>query len=217
MRADLPLYYIVAFGEVRRIMKNQAMRAAAKTLSSVLVKAKPALLVLALVLLLPAASRADSVVLNSGTVSVQVPPGQTFISISNPGTFSLGYFNSEYFGPLVTSFSFQSITQGFGLITFQGQSVQFFTGSVSFNNSFLTGQVTGFQTLQDALNNNPLFTVTFTGEGFLESSLSSRSFTVATPEPATLLLLGLGLAASIGVRRKRKSVTLVSTEDLQDQ
>ena len=185
---------------------NQAIRAAAQTLPCNLAKIFPVFLVLAFVLLFPTASRADNVVLSDGSVSVLVPPGQTSISISG-GTFSLSYFNSEYFGPLVTSFSFQSITQGSGLVSFQGQTAQFFTGSVSFTDSLLVGQVTAFQTLQDASNNNPLFTLTFSGEGFSGSSLSSRTFTVtppavATPEPTTLMLLSSGLIA-VGARARR--------------
>ena len=186
--------------------KNRAIRAAATTLSCMLSKAKPMFLLLAFLIVLPVATRADSVILNTGSVSIQVPPGQTVISLGNSGTFSLTYFNSEYLGPLVTSFGFQSITQGFGSLTFQGQTVQFFTGSLSFTDSSLTGQITGFQTLLDAFNNNPLFTVTFTGTGFLQSTSTSRTFTVTTPEPAALFLLGSGMAAaSIRARRKRRS------------
>ncbi len=182
---------------------NQAIRAAAKSLSRILVRAKPVFLVLAFVLFFPAAARADSIILTTGSVAIQVPPGLTSISVSNEGTFSLSYFNSEYFGPLVTSFNFQSITQGFGSITFQGQTTQFFTGSLSFTDSLLTGQVTAFQTLEDAFNNDALFTVTFDGAGVLVSSSTSRTFTVATPEPTTLLLLGSGLIA-VGARARSK-------------
>lgn len=158
-----------------------------------------------IVLSLPATAQADAVLLTGGTVSVQVPPGQTSISVNRPGVFTLHYVNSEYSGPLVTSFGFQSITQGFGSLTFNDLTTQYFTGSLSFNDLLLIGQLTAFGTLDDAFNNNPLFTLTFSGEGFLVSSSSSRGFTVATPEPATLLLLGSGVtAAAFGARRKRK-------------
>ena len=186
---------------------NQPIGAATESFASLLTKAKMPLLVLALVLLLPASSLADNVVLTSGGVSVNVPPGQTSITLSQPGVFSLNYFNPEYFGPLTTSFGFQSITQGFGSLTFQGQTVQFFSGSLSFTDSFLNGQVSGFLTLEDAANNNPLFTVTFTGGGFSGSSLTSRTFTVATPEPTTLLLLGSGLLAVGTKARSRRRRT----------
>ena len=193
--------------------KQQTIRAAAKTLFCMAVKTTPLFFVLAFVLLFPAASRADNVILNTGSVSVQVPPGQTSLSIGNSGTFSLNYFNSEYFGPLTTSFNFQSITQGFGSATFQGQLVQFFSGSLSFNNSLLTGQVSGFQTLQDVTDNNPLFTLTFSGNGSLVSTSTSHTFTVTgplatpTPEPTTLLLLGSGLIA-VGARARRNQAKL---------
>lgn len=168
-------------------------------------KLKFSLGLLAIVLSMPLTAQADAVLLTGGTVSIQVPPGQTSISVNRPGVFTLHYVNSEYAGPLVTSFGFQSITQGFGSLTFNDLSTQYFTGSLGFNNSLLIGQITAFRTLDDAFDNNPLFTLTFSGEGFLVRGLASRGFTVATPEPATLLLLGSGVAAgAIGARRKRK-------------
>jgi hypothetical protein len=156
---------------------------------------------------LPATAQADAVVLTGGTVSMQVPPGQTSILVVRPGVFSLTYVNSEHIGPLATSFSFQSITQGFGSASFNGMTAQFFTGLVSFNNSLLTGNITAFATLDDALANNPLFTVNFSGDGFLISTPSSHTFNVVVPEPAALLLFGSGFAAALTeiTRRRRKN------------
>lgn len=160
---------------------------------------------IAIFLSMPLTAQADAVLLTGGTVSIQVPPGQTSILVNRPGVFTLHYVNSEYAGPLVTSFGFQSITQGFGSLTFNDLSTQYFTGSLGFNDSLLIGQITAFRTLDDAFDNNPLFTLTFSGEGFLVRGSASRDFTVATPEPATLLLLGSGVVAgAIGARRKRK-------------
>lgn len=186
-------------------MKTKQTQRALVNPPRLVIKLAPACLLLVLALALPLAARADNVVLTGGTAVMQVPPGQTSISLSRAGTFTLNYFDSEYAGPLVTSFGFQSITQGFGSLTFNDLTTQYFTGSLGFNNSLLTGQVTAFRTLDDASNNSPLFTLTFSGGGFLVSSATSHSFTVATPEPATLLLLGSGLAAFAVRVRKRKS------------
>lgn len=164
-------------------------------------------LVLLSVSVLSSTARADSVVLTTGSVSVTVPPGQTSIMVGGSGPFSLSYFNSEYAGALTTSFSFQSITEGFGTVSFNGLSAQFFTGLVSYNNTLLTGQVTAFSTLNDVLLNQPLFTVTFSGNGVLVSNPTSQTFNVvATPEPATLLLLSSGLAAIAAGAHKRRKV-----------
>ncbi len=149
-------------------------------------------------------ARADNVILTTGTVSVQVPPGQTSISFSGPQGFNLNYFNSEYSGPLSTSFGFQNITQGFGGISLNGLSASFFTGSLSFTNLTVSGTVTGYATLNDVGNNNPLFTVTFSGSGVLVSTSTVRSFTVTSiPEPASLLLLMSSFGAGIAFWKRR--------------
>jgi|KBSSwiStaDraftv2_1062776.scaffolds.fasta_scaffold196396_1 hypothetical protein len=157
-------------------------------------------------LALTAEVKADSVTLDTGTVSVQVPPGQTSISISGPQNFSLDYFNSEYAGPLSTSFGFQNITQGFGSLSLNGLSASFFTGSLSFTNSTLTGSATGYASLNDVANNNPLFTVTFSGAGVLLSTSTTRTFTVSSvPEPTSLILLMSSFGAGIAFWKRRSA------------
>jgi len=158
---------------------------------------------LAASLALTTEARADNVILTTGTVSVQVPPGQTSILFSGPQGFNLNYFNSEYAGPLSTSFGFQNITQGFGDMSLNGLSASFFTGSLSLTNLTLNGTATRYATLTDVVNNNPLFTVTFSGSGVLLSTSTVRTFTVTSvPEPTSLFLFVSGFAAVISVRRK---------------
>lgn len=173
-------------------------------------KLKLLLSLVTIFLSLAATAQADAVLLTGGTVSIQVPPGQTSLSVIRPGVFSLTYVNSEHIGPLATVFSFQSITQGIGSASLNGMTAQFFTGLVSFDNSSLTGNLTAFATLDDALANNPLFTVNFTGNGFLISTPSSHTFNVVVPEPVTVLLFGSGLAGVVAVvKRRRGSPTVL--------
>ena len=160
--------------------------------------------VLAAALVLTSEAKADNVILTTGTVSVQVPPGQTSISISGPQSFTLSFFNSDYAGPLATTFAFQNITQGFGGLSLNGVSASFFTGSLSFTASSLNGSATGYASLNDVLSNNPLFTITFSGSGVLVSSSTTRTFTVsAVPEPASLFLLLSSFVAGIGVWKRK--------------
>jgi hypothetical protein len=88
----------------------------------------------------------------------------------------------------------------------------FFSGSLSFNDTQLSGIVTAYASMDDLFFQiNPLFTVNFSGLGFLTmndvNGLTQRQFTVApvaTPEPATLLLLGSGLAGAAALRQRRR-------------
>jgi hypothetical protein len=152
-------------------------------------------------------ARADSVTLTEGTATIQVNPGQTSLAFSQAGVFSLTYLNTEFVGPLSMSLNFQSITQGFGSATLNGVTTQYFTGFLVFNNDTLSGNLSAFGSASDAFANNPLFTVTFSGGGFLTSTSTRHVFTIATPEPATLSLLGLGATflLSKGRRRRRRS------------
>ena len=149
-------------------------------------------------------ARADSVTLTSGTVSVQVNPGQTSLNFGQPGVFSLTYLNTEFVGPLSTSLNFQSITLGSGSATLNGVTTQYFTGFLVFNNNTISGQVTTFSSLAAALSNNPLFVVSFNGDGSLTTTTNRHVFTVQTPEPMSLTLLGLALS-SLVFKRPRSS------------
>lgn len=149
-------------------------------------------------------ARADSVTLTGGTVTIQVNPGQTSLTFSQLGVFSLTYLNTEFLGPLSTSLNFQSITQGSGSATLNGVTTQYFTGSLVFNNNTITGQVTTFSSLAAALSNTPLFVVNFNGDGSLISTSNRHVFTVQTPEPMSLTLLGLALS-SFMFKRSRSS------------
>jgi len=172
-------------------------------------------------LVLPVSASADTVTLFGGTTSVRVPPGQVAISIHGAGgLFSLHYFNPEYVGPLSSSFGFQSITQGVGSVSYNGMTLQYLVGSLSFTNSSLTGQVSGFQTLNDAANNNPAFVAMFSGRGVLTSTPGSQTFTVAspTPEPASLVLLTTGIGAAVaGLRTRRKKANAHRETDAFDR
>jgi hypothetical protein len=169
----------------------------------------------------PAIANAEAVILFSGTTSVQVPPGQISIALNGgPGAFSLNYFNPDYAGPLVSSFGFQSITQGIGSVSFNGTTLQYLAGSLSFTNSEITGQVRGFQTLNDAVNNNPAFTIDFSGIGFQTLAPGNRTFSVTspTPEATSLVLLTSGVGAILaGLRKRRKKAVGDNDETCGDE
>ncbi|MGH9945189.1 MAG: PEP-CTERM sorting domain-containing protein [Pyrinomonadaceae bacterium] len=170
----------------------------------------PALALLAVCLFAPAA-HADSVTLTGGSAS----------TLAGVGTVNLfgADFALNYTGELppgaTTNIGLNSVTQsiGFPSVTYAGVTSSFFGGSLTFNNSLLTGGLTAYATMDDMFFSiNPLFTVNFSGLGFLTltdvGGFTQRQFTVtpvATPEPTTLLLLGAGLAGAAAFRRRRQN------------
>ncbi|HVG30160.1 MAG TPA: PEP-CTERM sorting domain-containing protein [Pyrinomonadaceae bacterium] len=164
-----------------------------------------ALVALFAICLLTSPARADNVTLTGGTASTLAGVGTAHLSGGN--------FNLNYTGELppgaTTTVGMNSVISGFGLtnVTYAGVTSNFFTGTFSFDNAFLSGVLTAYGSMDDMfLKVNPLFVVNFGGTGFLTASnvggSTQRQFTVTTPEPVTLLLLGSGLAGGAALRRR---------------
>jgi len=154
-------------------------------------------------------ARADSVVLTDGNASTS--PGSATVNLLGTN-FSLNYFGEIPPG-VTNTIAMNSITAGFGTVTLNGVSSNIFTGSLTFTNSVLTGNVLAYATMDDLFfGNSPLFTVNFVGAGFVTVTPisgvgSSTQFVVAVPEPTTLLLLGTSFAGVIISRRRHSKLS----------
>jgi hypothetical protein len=146
-------------------------------------------------------ANADPVVLTNGFASTESGQGQVNLQGSN---FSLIYLGEIPFAAS-RNISMNSVTQGFGTVSFNGITTNLFRGSLSFNDTLLTGQVSGYATLNDLLSGiNPLFTTDFVGTGAVTITGPRTQFDVSSvPEPGTMLMLVTGVGAFAAFRRKR--------------
>ena len=153
--------------------------------------------------------------------AVQATPvtltGGNVTLLANVATINLtgDNFNLSYLGDAQGSsnplfINTATLSLGSPNMTFQGISSSFFRGSLSFNNSSLTGSIVAFGSMQDLfLNQNPVFSVEFNGQGFVTTSnlggSTQTQFSVtAVPEPATILQLFVGLLSSGGLIARRR-------------
>jgi hypothetical protein len=91
-------------------------------------------------------------------------------------------------------------------VTFQGVTTMFTSGFLSFDETSISGVVEGTDSLRRSL-----FIVNFSGAGAGSFSPSRSTFEVgAVPEPATLALLSVGVAAFGAARRYKNRRTLKS-------
>lgn len=162
-----------------------------------------------------AVAHADPLTLTAGSFTTFTSPG----SWSNQGnasgpnvSFSGAAGNNCDIGPFCPNPNILSSllrpNAGGGTLTIDGVTYDAFVVAFSFTDTTITGVINVFADRNVPIGTAPLFSMDFVGQGFVTVTTNPSTgstltvFTIATPEPASLLLIGIGVTGLL-VKLKR--------------
>ena len=99
-----------------------------------------------------------------------------------------------------------------GTLVIDGVTYNAFVISFGFNDTTVTGLINVFADRNVPPGTAPLFSMEFVGQGFLtsfvdpQSGITTTQFTIATPEPGSLVLIGIGVSGLVFRLKRRKRI-----------